>query len=414
MQGARRGWRLVAALAFAASSAFAADALTERQRAEDFDALWRALDDGYAYFDPSLQASWRGSRSSWRARAAKAASREEFVGTLERTLALLRDDHVTLSERSREAPRRVPYEIDLWPAWRAGSVAVEAVRAFGDADVAGLHPGETVTRIDDVPVARAVRDRLRGGTADARALDWSARQVLAGPRVGAYRLATIERGNPAVRSIEHGTGKRANGPPLVEHRIGERRDLGYVRVRLGDDEPVGPPLERALARLADTRALIVDLRDTPAPATRESTLEVLRHFVEGESAWQVRKAPHAAAVIDRIKGSGVRYRAPVVVLVDRWTAGEAEALAAGLVAVCGARIVGTASAGLRGELREVRLPHSGIAVSFPAERTLLVDGHPRESLRPAVPVDLASPKGGPGDPILYEALKLLEKTRDRP
>jgi hypothetical protein len=37
-----------------------------------------------------------------------------------------------------------------------------------------------------------------------------------------------------------------------------------------------------------------------------------------------------------------------------------------------------------------------------------VDGTPREALRPSVEVDLAAPSGGPGDPILYQALKLLE------
>ena len=41
--------------------------------------------------------------------------------------------------------------------------------------------------------------------------------------------------------------------------------------------------------------------------------------------------------------------------------------------------------------------------------TLHVDGTPRESLRPAIEIDLAAPVGGPGDPILYQALKLFER-----
>jgi len=46
---------------------------------------------------------------------------------------------------------------------------------------------------------------------------------------------------------------------------------------------------------------------------------------------------------------------------------------------------------------------------YPAERTFTVAGEPREAIAPAIPVDLAAPAGGPGDPILYRALKLLER-----
>jgi carboxyl-terminal processing protease len=100
-----------------------------------------------------------------------------------------------------------------------------------------------------------------------------------------------------------------------------------------------------------------------------------------------------------------------VVLVDRWTEGEAEGLAAGLCQAAHARIVGTPTAGLRGDLRRETLPHSRIVLRFPAERTFLLDGTPREALRPDIAVDLAAPSGGPGDPILYQALKAFELPR---
>ena len=129
----------------------------------------------------------------------------------------------------------------------------------------------------------------------------------------------------------------------------------------------------------------------------------------GRAAWQQRELAPGQRVADTVAARGQRYARPVLVLVDRWTAGEGEALAAGLAAVARARIVGTPMAGLRGELGEVRLPHSGLGVRFPMQKVFHVDGTPREALRPHVAVDLAAPQGGPGDPILYQALKLLEK-----
>ena len=88
--------------------------------------------------------------------------------------------------------------------------------------------------------------------------------------------------------------------------------------------------------------------------------------------------------------------------------GKVSTIGAGLRDAAHAWIVGTPTAGMRGELRAVTLPHSRIVVRFPAERTLLVDGKPRESLHADIAVDLAAPSGGPGDPILYQALKAFE------
>ncbi|HRE14717.1 MAG TPA: hypothetical protein PLD37_11030 [Usitatibacteraceae bacterium] len=56
----------------------------------------------------------------------------------------------------------------------------------------------------------------------------------------------------------------------------------------------------------------------------------------------------------------------------------------------------------------MKLPASGIALRFPAARVFHLNGTPREAVRPALPVDLAAPSGGPGDPILYQGLKFLE------
>jgi hypothetical protein len=56
----------------------------------------------------------------------------------------------------------------------------------------------------------------------------------------------------------------------------------------------------------------------------------------------------------------------------------------------------------------LRLPASGIVLRFPAARVLHVNGTPREAVKPEVAVDIVKPSGGPGDPILYQALKLLE------
>jgi hypothetical protein len=404
----------LAVLAAAAGSAHAAPA--ERQRLEDYERLWSAIDEGYAYFGTAGRAPWRAARGAWRAKARAARSLEEYAGALEGLLAQLREDHLWISARGAHTARRVPAETDIWAAWKGEAAVIEAVRTYGEADVAGLRPGHVVRTVAGLPVALAVRDFLGAREASAASRDWALRHVLGGPRNGALRLEVADMRGGRAHEIERKAAARPpNGPPLIGRRVGEGRDLGYVRLKAPLSEPgLAERFDGAMNYLGDTRALILDLRDATGPfedpaRARASTLAILARFAQRTLPWQMRESRAGERHVDSVDPAPRAYAAPLVVLVDRWTAGEGEALAAGLNAVCGARLVGTRMAGLRGELREVRLPHSGIAVRFPAEKTFHPEGAPRESLRPATMVDLAAPQGGPGDPILYQGLKLLEK-----
>jgi hypothetical protein len=80
---------------------------------------------------------------------------------------------------------------------------VEAVRTYGDADVAGVKPGSRVRRVDGIPMERAVRDRL--GRLSARGpadLDWGVRQVLSGGRGTTLRIDVNTKGEVRAEKIE--------------------------------------------------------------------------------------------------------------------------------------------------------------------------------------------------------------------
>jgi carboxyl-terminal processing protease len=406
----RRAFAIGCAAAFpaCAATAPAVDAAAGAHEArEDFDALWSAIDSRYAYIG-ERRAAWKRARDAFRRQATAAASRDELAQVMERMLAALRDDRVLLSPRAPLSPRRVPQETDVWALWKDGAAIVESVRVAGDADYAGVRPGEIVGRIDSVPVAEAVARHLGDARdASARDRDWALRHLLAGPRHGTLAL---DLGGPEARHVDIERNGRAPAaqPPLLARRMGEERDIGYVRLKTPADERLADHFGAALEQLAGTRALMLDLRDA-TEGLRPVTLGVLARLARRTGAWQLRVSRSGHRIEDRVAAARDPYRGPLVVLVDRWTAGEGEALAAGLVAVADARLVGTPMARLRGELHEVRLRHSGIVVRFPGEKVLHVDGTPREMLQPAVAIDPAAPSGGPGDPILYQALKLLEK-----
>jgi len=254
-----------------------------------------------------------------------------------------------------------------------------------------------------------VREKLGGARGDPAAREWALRQSLAGPRNGKLHLGVAAGGTVRALEIERQRAAGATATPVTGRRIGDERDLGYIRLRGNLAEPrLRERFDAALDSVKDTRALVLDLREAEGDGGATTVEAILGRFAAAPATWRRREGPRGR-VDDIVAPRPGTYRAPLVVLVDRWTAGDGESLAAGLAAVANARLVGTRMAGLRGELREVSLPHSGLTARFPGERVLHVDGTPREQLRPAVEVDLAAPSGGPGDPILYQALKILEK-----
>lgn len=410
MRGRRRFLRDGLAL-LAAGPALARGAPS---RAEgDFETLWRAIDGAYAY--PLNAREWREARARWRPRAAAARSREELLAALEGLIAELNDENVTLDAHRPDSPRPVPTATDLWAEWIGDRAMITAVRAGSVADVAGAVPGMRVVSVGSSPVERAVRGLLRRARqADPRARDWALRRLLAGPWSGTLTMEVDSAGRSRRLEIERQDVPPAGTAPLVSRRIGEERNLGYLRPKnnLGDAGLV-PHFDAAMAYLKDTRGLILDLRETHSGGSPEVARALLGRFVSRESPWIIRApraAPHGAAVAaETVAPRGpFAYASRTLVLVDRWTAGEGESLAVGLAASAGATLVGTRMAGLRGDAREQRLPDSGIVLRFPAARVLRTDGTPREAVRPAVIVDIVHPSGGPGDPILYQALKLLE------
>ena len=410
---ARRRFLRRALAAFVAGPAIATARPASGRPTGDFDALWRAIDEGYAYLERGQD--WRAAYSRWRPRAAAARSREDLLPALEGAIAELNDEHVSLDAHLPGSPRPVPTATDLWAEWIGQDAVISAVRAGSVADVAGAVPGMRVTSIRGMPVDKVVRALLRRSRqADPRARDWALRRLLAGPWSGTLAVDATTAGRAIRLEIEREDLPPSVMPPLVARRIGEDRNLGYLRLKNNlHDAGLVPHFDAALQNLRQTRGLILDLRETQAGGSADVARALLGRFVAVESPW-IARAPRATrraseAILERVSPRGpFVYAARTVVLVDHWTAGEGESLAIGLEAAARATLVGTAMAGLRGDTRELRLPESGIVLRYPAARVFHANGTPREVVRPAVTVDIVAPNGGPGDPILYQALKLLE------
>lgn len=384
-----------------------------REYAEDFDAAHKAITVGYPWLGDRA-AAWNAAVVAGRERALRAPSRGAFAQALATALESLHEDNAGVLFDGHPVFRRVPADTDAWAQWQGGMAVVTGVRSSGNADVAGLHPGQSLVSVQGVAIERVMRELLQREAGRPKARDWALRRVLAGPREGTFRVGVREPAGGAQRQLEitRSVAAPADGAPLLVRRIGEKRDLGYLRIRNRLADPgLVMHFDAALHQMKDTRGLLLDLRETEYGGSEAVVAALLGRFAASPAPWQQRQGrPGDSRHTDTVGPRGpFAYEAPVVVLVDRWTAGEGEALACGLRAVAGARLVGTDMARLHGRAVEMVLPHSQLAVRFPIERTYSSDGSPRELARPDLPVDLAAPSGGPADPILYQGLRALEK-----
>lgn len=405
----------VVGIAFAGLLSAADKNPTKDDFRQDFDYAFREIGTTYAYFDAKAT-SWSDVPRLYADDLQGVKTREDFVGLLERVLDELYDPHAQLNVNTATSPRLVPSGTDLWAEWRGREAIVTEVRAGSDAQRAGIQPGTIIVAINGVTIDDAVESRL-GHTyphAVAAARDWALRAVLAGHH-NVRRVLEVREGGTK-RTVELPArdqyGKAA--PTPVSHWE-LRPGIGYIRLNdsLGNDATI-EAFDRALGELRETRALIVDLRDTPGGGNSRVARGILGRFVGREMPYQKHVLPSEE------REAGVRrswfelvtprgaftYRRPVAVLVDHWTGSMGEGLAIGFDATDSGTVIGTPMAGLAGATYSLTLPRTDIGMNVPAERLYHVDGTPREAFRPTIVVDVVRRTAGE-DPFVVAALRVL-------
>jgi len=389
-------------------------AQTSNEFQQDFELATRRITAVYAYFD-AKETRWNDVPALYAQDLRDVKSRDEFVALLERVVDELYDPHAQLTVNLERSPRLVPSGTDLWAEWREDKATITQVRDDSDAEHAGIGSGAIAIAIDGVPIGDAVEARLGRSYAHSvsAARDWALRAVLAG-RHNSRRLLEIREG-ATIRTVELPAADQSTGSssPLDASEI--RPGIGYVRFNdsLGNGAAVAA-FDRALHELRQTRALIIDLRNTPSGGNSSVARGILGRFVERDSAYQKHVLPSEE------RDTGVRrswfelvsprgefvYSRPVVVLVSRWTGSMGEGLAIGFDATGAGTVVGTPMARLVGATMQVVLPRTGIGINIPAERLYHVNGTPREEFEPRVLVDVVHAAVDP-DPFVEAALETL-------
>jgi carboxyl-terminal processing protease len=382
--------------------------------AADFDLLWSTLDARYAYFDRKAT-DWTCVKGRYGPEAAKAASPGDFVALLERTLDELYDPHTHLKANTPRSTRLVPSGLDVWAEWQDGRAVITQLRPGFSAEQAGLRPGMRLLNVGGVPIQEAVGRRLGACVpkGDPGPRSWALLALLAGTHDAPRRLEVEgPDGKPRLFELDRPEHLRAGATPpatKVASRVLDE-SIGYLQVRdLGSDETL-PLFDAALHELRHTRALILDLRDTPGGGNTSVAEPMLGRFVERTQGYQLILPRGGEPWVRTVSPRGTAYRAPLVVLVARWTGSMAEGMAIGLDGMARATVVGTRMARLNGAVFDLELPNTQIRLAYAGEKLSHLDGTPREDFVPRVLVDLTYREVARlSDPILEVGLRTAHR-----
>jgi C-terminal processing protease CtpA/Prc len=398
---------LLPATALAQPATFGAKA-----RVADLDWYIGQIAAHYAYL-PDRHLDLARMRALYRPQAEAAVTRGAWIAVLEHVTAELHDHHATLGTNTPSSPQLIPSGTDIWAEYANGKAVITEVRLGSPAEHAGLHAGDEVISVDDVPVGKAVAGAMPKSLTsdDPEARNFVLRTLLAGTHDAPRKIAL--RGGRTIALQPYVPPSESR--PVTWKRLEDA--TGYVRLEnsLGDNGTVAA-LDNALQALHGSKNIILDLRNTPGGGNTDVAEPILGRFIaktepyqrvfdpgpgkhSPEDSWLKTVAPRPPLVNARL-----------IVLVDHWTGSMGEGMAIGLDAMHRATIVGTHMAGLCGGTGEFVLPNTRIAVHFPIERLYHVNGTPRERWLPPVLIDMAHARGP--DPILARAREVLAGLSD--
>ena len=305
-------------------------------------------------------------------------------------LAGLADHHAMTGRSFRNSWAVVPSYADLWIVNAAGDYRIDAVRAGSPAAAAGIVAGDRLVAVGGVPVAAAVAGfwqptgRSTAGDAD----EYAARVLAAGRRDRPRDLTVAGRAGERRLALPSLYSVSLEEPPVTAVDAGRRWTIRLGNA-LGEQGTIAA-FDAAMARVPDAAPLTMDLTNTPSGGNTSVARAIMGWFVDRPTGYQVhnlageeRETGVARQWVEQVlPRPGKRHHGPVTVRVGRWTGSMGEGLAIGMAAT-GARVCGTAMAGLRGAVYDVTLPRTGLLVKVPAERLSSVVGVPREAYRPA-------------------------------
>lgn len=417
-------------LAFAASlgsasvQAAALESPNNEVEATAFDAAaaWQEFEDTlrlfYAYIDRKdmdVEAQLKRSKTA----ALATTNRQTFRKILHQTALTFSDPHFLVGPLDENDFSIIPSGSDIKTVIRDDHFYVLDIRAGSAADMAGIRPGWEIMEIDGMPVREAVRrpfgDLLPKPT--PRQMVYGADIAVSGlrnaPRNISFRHQDQTRTVSLAASYDFSSQIRAGELLTVSQQSG----IGVIRINnsLGNNDLIAA-FDRALKQLADSDAIVIDLRNTPSGGNTEVARSIIGHFVKETRSYQIHEIPSLEReftvprrFIEQVKPRTPGFSGPIAVLGGHWTGSMGEGLVIGLDAAAGAYTIASDMGDLLGALSNFDLGKSGARMDIGTESLFHVDGTPREDYVADLPLRESDRLADGSDPAMAAALEYLQQ-----
>lgn len=388
---------------------------TQFNAKQSWQELTRVLHTEYAYLDKAPDALALLPRYETLALTAK--SDAEFRDIAQAAVRSFSDPHLNLGPYDNQDFSVYPTGSDIYARFEQGTAVVRDVKANSDAFHQGVRPDMSIQDIDGKSPEAAVEHALAMAFEDlsVRQRNYALNVALGGKRFQPRTL--ILKATEGTQTLSLGAtyddiNKYTQGPAVSVQRFD---DIGYLRFNngLGNSQTV-EAFRHGLAQLQDTRALILDLRNTPSGGNTSVAEPILGHFVQRETSYQLYRTqqadvPYTQAELTQAKVSPqLPYvDKPFVVLAGHWTGSMGEGMTIGLNALGAKAVIGSGLADLLGGIKRVELARSGAWLEIAFERLYQTNGDYREDFMPGVYMHTADTDATGQDPALETALSLF-------
>lgn len=356
------------------------------QLKEDLNQLLDYINGYYVYL-PERKVDTACLRSYYTAQIETVKTNEDAVLLFEYLLNEFHDPHVMLNT-------------NVWQSYRLNSALYTSLKGnkavITDVWLSGIEGsteniiGAEVLQINGTELSKAIAafPTHCNDKADPATREWIINKVIAG-RYSEPRVLTLKLTSGKTITFDLDKVKPRENKELLTTEV--KNGIGIITLNnaLGNNALIAE-FDKALTRLKDTKALIIDLRNTvdggntyvargimsrftntPKPYQKHSFNEQYDNGPAIERSWQEYVTPR-----------GDYYSKPTVALIGRWTGSMGEGLAIGLESVANTTLMGTEMERLAGEMQSFPFKHRNYSARLSTARLFHINGTPREQYVP--------------------------------